>query len=317
MNDFGLSKKDLAILRELDQNVRASYNQIGKKARLSKEVVQYRIKRLEEKKIITGYWALLKTRYSYVYKILIKNRSLSGEQKKDFIKFVLKQKNVSWFASSEGNYDFVITVYEKEDKGFVKFAEKLLQNFGSFFHERQILRTTNAFVTNDKYLYPQSRFVYSYKLDNINNPQILDETDQKILTQISLNSRAKMSEIAKKVNLTPEAVSYRHNNLKKKNIIIGLKPRIDFEKMGLSYYHLFVTLQDQKKKKEILSYYTTHPDSNSVLEHIGFYDLHIEFIVSQKNINKVMDDFSAKFGRFVNNYELLRIRKEHTLSILK
>ena len=44
--------KDLAILRELDQDVRASSAQIGRKVRLSKEVVQYRIKKLEQEKII-------------------------------------------------------------------------------------------------------------------------------------------------------------------------------------------------------------------------------------------------------------------------
>ena len=44
--------KDRKILNQLDINSRQSLSQIGKKVGLPKNVVAYRIKRLEEKKII-------------------------------------------------------------------------------------------------------------------------------------------------------------------------------------------------------------------------------------------------------------------------
>jgi len=44
--------KDRKILYHLDLNCRQSNAQIGKKVRLSKEVVNYRIKRMEEEGII-------------------------------------------------------------------------------------------------------------------------------------------------------------------------------------------------------------------------------------------------------------------------
>ena len=47
--------KDRKILFELDKNARISYAQIGKKVGLSTEVVHYRIKRFEEKGIITNF----------------------------------------------------------------------------------------------------------------------------------------------------------------------------------------------------------------------------------------------------------------------
>jgi len=51
-----LDLKDRKILYELDLNCRQSNAQIGKKVGLSKEVVKYRIKRMEEEGIISGYW---------------------------------------------------------------------------------------------------------------------------------------------------------------------------------------------------------------------------------------------------------------------
>ena len=41
-----LGVKDMKILTELDKNARQSNNQIGKKVRLSKEVVKYRIDKM-------------------------------------------------------------------------------------------------------------------------------------------------------------------------------------------------------------------------------------------------------------------------------
>ena len=56
---YKLDKKDKQILYQLDLDSRQSYKQIGKKSKLSREVVQYRIKQLEKKGIIRGYQTLI------------------------------------------------------------------------------------------------------------------------------------------------------------------------------------------------------------------------------------------------------------------
>jgi DNA-binding Lrp family transcriptional regulator len=48
--DFDL--KDRKIVREIEMNGRISYASLGKKVRLSKQVIKYRIERLESKNII-------------------------------------------------------------------------------------------------------------------------------------------------------------------------------------------------------------------------------------------------------------------------
>ena len=51
-----LDLKDRKILYHLDLNCRQSNAQIGKKVGLSKQVVDYRIRRMEDERIIIGYW---------------------------------------------------------------------------------------------------------------------------------------------------------------------------------------------------------------------------------------------------------------------
>ena len=105
-----LDKKDIAILQELDKNVRASYAQIGRKTKISKETVQYRLKNLEKKKIITSYWIIPKLgNKSYLYKVLFKNKNMAKEEHEKFIHFLMNHKAISWIASTEGNWDYIIT----------------------------------------------------------------------------------------------------------------------------------------------------------------------------------------------------------------
>jgi Lrp/AsnC family leucine-responsive transcriptional regulator len=56
-----LDFKDRKILYELDLNCRQSNAQIGKKVGLSKEVVKYRIKRMQDEEIIFVFWTEINT----------------------------------------------------------------------------------------------------------------------------------------------------------------------------------------------------------------------------------------------------------------
>ena len=309
-----LDAKDLKILQILDQDVRASYSQIGRKAKISKETVQYRIKRLEEEKIITGYYAFLNVT-SPGYKFLIKNKSLSEKNKEDFEKFVTGHTMVTWFANTEGNYDYVISIVPKEDIKLVSFVKEILDKFGSYFRERHLLKIFSAYSTNEKYLF-NGKYLYTYEM-NLLHPKINpDQTENKLIREISLNSRQSFTDLGKKLNLTPEAISYRFKRVMKNKNIIGLKLRLDYAKLGLNYYHLFISLQDQSIRKKLINYYIMHPDCNALLEEIGLYDMHIEFMLPSERIEEVMDDLRLRFGDKISNYELLNIRKEFKLNIL-
>jgi len=54
-----LDLKDRKILYELDINSRQSFSQLGKKVGLHKDVVAYRVKKLQEKGIIKNFYTEL------------------------------------------------------------------------------------------------------------------------------------------------------------------------------------------------------------------------------------------------------------------
>ncbi|RLF33122.1 MAG: transcriptional regulator, partial [Thermoplasmata archaeon] len=70
---YKIDLKDRKILYELDLNCRQSNAQIGKKVGLGRDVVGYRIKKMEDEGIINNYWTFIDTfRLGYnVFRIYI------------------------------------------------------------------------------------------------------------------------------------------------------------------------------------------------------------------------------------------------------
>ena len=98
-----LDLKDRKILYYLDLNCRQSNSQIGKKVGLSKQVVDYRIKRMEEGGIITGYWTSIDSyRFGYeVYRYYIIFQNATQQIQKEIIEQLVKYKNTILLAILE------------------------------------------------------------------------------------------------------------------------------------------------------------------------------------------------------------------------
>ncbi|MBT6955719.1 Lrp/AsnC family transcriptional regulator, partial [archaeon] len=93
---FGLDLKDRKILSELDKDCRQPNSTIAKKVGLSTEVVSYRIKRLEQEKIITQYQVALNLSKLGViqFRVLLSFQHItSGELEKKISK-LKENKNV-------------------------------------------------------------------------------------------------------------------------------------------------------------------------------------------------------------------------------
>jgi len=80
--------KDRKILYELDLNCRQSNAQIGKKVGLKRDIVAYRIKKLEESGVIKNFWTAINTfRLGYnVFRIYISLQFVDSNKKNEINK---------------------------------------------------------------------------------------------------------------------------------------------------------------------------------------------------------------------------------------
>jgi Lrp/AsnC family transcriptional regulator, leucine-responsive regulatory protein len=133
-----LDEKDKKIIRELQTNARQSISTIAKKTKLPRDVVKYRIKKLEENRVIRHYKAVIDPKvlgfnfYVYVGFTLL---NLAPEEEKAFISFLSSNKNITYVAKNSGKWDFSIGICAHDYTEFDEVLHEIRKKFGSIIKE--------------------------------------------------------------------------------------------------------------------------------------------------------------------------------------
>ena len=314
---MGLDVVDRKVLVELDKNVRVSNAQIAKKLRLSKDVVNYRISRLQRDGILTGFYALprLARLGNRMYKVLLKFQSLGTEKEAELLDFLGKHPHVAWLGSCDGNWNLIITVVVDKPGQLSGLLKQVYSKYGLFLSRKEVLLVSSVLTFNEKYLYPRGELVYEKGWTMLEESTPIDAKDRTIIQELSANARASTTSVAAKLGLTPEATAKRIKNLLKQGLIVYFKPRISFQKLGLEYFHVFVTTKTPETTVEMINYYKKHPNCVYVLEETSYYDMNLEFVVeSTQKFREVLKDLRDRFGEKVHEYEPLQIYSEYKIN---
>ncbi len=303
---------DRKILYELDLNSRIPAAQLAKKFRKSKETVNFRINRLIKDGFLKGFYTVFNTSKLgfYYIKSYIKLKGITPAQEEDIITYLRKQKHVVYLANVEGNYDLIILLMVRSANEFTDFLYSFLKLYGEFIHEKDILTFLTTHHLNQKFFTPEREskdLFYPVELGNYN----LDETDKKILSKLSNNARIPITQIAKELKCDPKLVKYRLNKLEKDKIILGYVSSPNFDKLGLQFLQINISLKDPTVIREIISYFDSTNKCLFAMEMIGKYDLAVEVHVENNvELKKILDKFREKFAGKYTNYDMLTIIKE-------
>ncbi|MBI4451825.1 Lrp/AsnC family transcriptional regulator [Candidatus Woesearchaeota archaeon] len=129
----------------------------------------------------------------------------------------------------------------------------------------------------------------------------LDLKGRKILSELSLNGRASVASIAKKVGLSKQVVKYRLENLEKNKVIEGYYAILNINKLGYLYNRVFFKFQNvnPEKENEIIKICSSHKKIGWVAQIDGDWDF--GFVVWAKDtieFEEVLDEILNKFGEF-------------------
>ena len=104
--------KDRRILYQLDLDSRQPLTEIGKKVGLKKDVVSYRIKRLQEEGIIKNFWTLIDSyKLGYiVFRFYLVYQYVNQDIKDKIIKYLVQDKHTFVINSYIGRYELITNV---------------------------------------------------------------------------------------------------------------------------------------------------------------------------------------------------------------
>ena len=123
-----LDKLDLKILKILDWNARMPNSKVAKKVGSSKDVVAYRIKRLEETGIIKSYFPVLDM-YKlgfHTSRIYFDLEELSFEKEKEFVSFLDKEIHAGVIFKMDHFYHYGIFVWTKSIYDIEEILNKII-----------------------------------------------------------------------------------------------------------------------------------------------------------------------------------------------
>lgn len=310
-----LDLKDRKILYQLDLNSRQSNSEIAKKVGLSKDVVNYRIKKLEGDGFINGYYAVLDfSRLGYFsIRVYLNLMDASPKKEEEIIEWLVKSEKTFFVGKTDGPIDINVgfrikDIYEFENE-YSRFREK----FKDFIANEQVAIFTKAFHFHRAYLLNKGEDEAKPELFGKEKPVSHDELDISILKLLAKNARIPTIEIARKLKKPAKTIAFRIKQMEKKRIIQGYRFIFDFNLFGYRYYKIDLTLRSLSRKNELTQYAHFHPNILYIDETIGGSDFEFDIeIKSESALYELIEELKANFPE-IRYYKYFTLRKYYKL----
>ena len=312
-----LDAKDRAILYCLDKDARQSNSLIAKKTRLSKEVVNYRIKVLLKNGIIQNFYTIIdSSRLGYmVYRIFIGFQNVDMEKESEIIDYLKSIKSVGWVVSLEEMYDLAILIWAKNVFEFKDVYDEIMTKYGCFFQKSfvTIVMHIHHFINN-----------HLFETEDLSERVIggrfvevpLDAIDLKVLSLLAKDARIPLLTLANETKVSPNTVKQRIKKMKEKKIIVGFKAKINSSILGYQHYKILLQLTDvsPNMKLKLREYLKLNRYVTYVTEAIGRADLEFEIQVKSGNeLRQHVRDLRQYFGGSIKEYKATLVSKEEVI----
>jgi len=312
--------KDWKILNQLDLNSRQSDAGIGRKTRISKQVVNYRINKLKEEGIITSSYPhinIAKLGYA-AHKIYLNFKALTKEKEDEMWTYLSKLENVIWVISCSGRWNLIFAIISQNIEEFNKTLNEFMNKYSKYVSERGITVFNKATLHHRKWLLKNKQENIYWLLGGKVLGAKIDETDKNILEILNKDAITPIIEIAEKLRISSSLIIQRIKKLKEKGIIGTFRIGLNREKLGINYCKAFVYYQNKTSEQEnkLLEYCYSLQNILGVSQSIGPWDLELEFEVKDYNdFHKIMKEMKNKF-QIIANFETVYIEKEYGLSFM-
>lgn len=310
---------DWKLLNQLDINCRQSDAEIGKKTRLSKQVVNYRIKKLVDDRIITAFFPhidIAKLGYG-VHKIYLQFGALTKEKEEEMWTYLSKQPNVVWAVSCSGKWDLIFGIASRSMEQFDKVLSDFTDKYSEYISSRTITVFNKAELHHRKWLLNEKEPFYWHLGGGVDLPEI-DETDKKILKSLNEDARKPMLKVGEEAGISSSLAIQRIRKLQQKGIIGGFRLALNREKLGMNYCKSFIYYQNKtsEKERQLLYHCRTLPNILGVSQSIGPWDIELEFEVrNYDEFHRIMKDMKNRYP-LIRSFDTAYIEKEYGLSFL-
>ncbi len=304
-----LTNTDYKLLSYLYQNKRESLTNISKKLNISKEKVNYKIKKYINSGLIIKFATIFnynKLGYHLQVIILLKCKNKDLNIKNDM--------NCISKGRCYGKYNLYLNCIFKDELEIQDYLTNKLKDL--LIYDHLIIKPILTKLYPLKFLKNNKENIIN---SNLNNDLVkLSKNDKLILLELEKNYRTKIIEISKNTDISCELIIYNIKKYYKEGIISGHRLIFDMSKLNYSFSLLLCSIKnlDTNTKQKIMLFCNNHNLINSLVISINNPNVIIQlFHENVKEIQKTIDELNKLF---INNIdiELMLVEDKENINTL-
>ena len=288
---------DSKILQMLDWNGRIPLTRLARQLRASKEVVAYRVNKLQESGVIRRYYPVLdmcKLGY-FTSRIMFDLEELNEKEEQAFVEFLDKEIGAGLIFRMDYPYRWGIFAWTKS----VYDVENIIVRIKGFLGSKVLGYNYSLICTFRQY--PKD-YIFGKKYHDLYRSLeptasvAYDKEDYRILKELAANARASTAEISRETGIPQTTISQKIKAMERKKIIIGYRAELDFIKLGFTNWFLHIYLDKNDNMKDIEKWANGNPHVVWLQKIIGMCDIEIE--VEMKNrteLEKLLQELRQRF----------------------
>lgn len=315
-----LDLKDRKILVELDLNARMPLTELSKKVGLSRQVVEYRIKRMQEENIILGAKAVFDTAvigYSW-YRIMLRLLNITKEQKTQILTELKSHPHTFWLGEVGEDWDIVVNLICKDHFQFNNLFEEFFAKHSKFILDYEVLIYLNAHDFARSYLTsmaPEREELFHEM--KVNPNYHLDALDKRIIAELSQDAWINNIQLGQKLGVAGNTIKNRIDLMTKNKLLLGFRLFINPSVIGYQSYMLFLGMNklNLKREAELFAFLSSTPQITFAVKHIGKWRIGLE--IETKTLNEFQDIFveiRGKFADIITDFDSFPLFKDHMIN---
>ncbi|MBN2422031.1 Lrp/AsnC family transcriptional regulator [Candidatus Woesearchaeota archaeon] len=314
---FKFDVKDKRILSLISENCRIPLSQLRKTVSLSRDAVKYRIQRMQKKKLILGFVPQINIRnfgfYDFHVFIGIDERRL--DKKYSFVEYLKQKPYVRKVIEYSDRYDFEIVILAHSLEEFDDRLTEIITSFPELIMEKETMHVIKGYLSAHipKRIYNDANIRCSKRFRLLKEFK-LDEIDMKLMDILFEDARTPFYNIAKKLNMTGEAISYRMKNLYKNGVIRKYTCIVNFNRLKYHWYTFLLRSKNFTKEhdRKLHKFAESNPFILKAVKCLGTWDF-IFYIAADdhRHFHYTVNKIKIEFSDIIKDYETLLAYKEH------
>lgn len=144
---YELDENDEKIIKELSNNARINIIDLAEKTGLTRDIINYRLKKLIKDKIIIQYRCYLNLQNLGInhYKIIFRTKNFNQEIEKEIKDYVTQHKKATQFLKLIGSWDLEIEFETENEDELYKILTDVRKRFSGIIRDFDILRITETY----------------------------------------------------------------------------------------------------------------------------------------------------------------------------